>query len=98
VNWLVRRTYIALALPGVDETVDYLESECGRFLVNKAAVDGRLVYTAIRLGTAWRNNRGGWDGSEIIHVERELDPIDQSARAAAMARCKAACDARALGE
>jgi hypothetical protein len=75
---------------------DYLQTDDGRFVINKATVCGLICYTAVKLGKPWRAGRDGqskgWDGSEILHVERELDPTDEAARRDAIGRCKEACD------
>lgn len=84
-NWIMRDTYMLSDPPG--------------FAINKATVNGRICYMAVKLGTPWPRRAGdppeprGWDGSEILHVERNLDPWDEPARKAALGRCKDACAA-----
>lgn len=78
----------------------YLESDPSGFVINRATVCGRICYTAVKLGVPWKVRHGetaprGWDGSIILHVERDLDPDDDAARLAALDRCKAACEAAA---
>jgi hypothetical protein len=76
----------------------YLKSDPEGFVINRANTGGRICYMAVKLGTPWRGRPGdteprGWDGSTILHVERDLDPADDAGRLAALDRCKAACEA-----
>lgn len=77
----------------------YLASDPDGFVINRANTGGRICYMAIKLGTPWPRRAGdpdepkGWDGSTTLHVERDVDPDDDTARLAALDRCKAACEA-----
>lgn len=75
------------------------------FAINKALVRGRVCYMAIKLGTPWKPRPGdppepkGWDGSTIVHVERDVAPDnppkgtpEYDALSAAYQRCKEACE------
>lgn len=73
----------------------HLASDPAGFVINRAGIE-RIAYMAVRLGKPWAARPGetaprGWDGSEILHVERDIDAADEPARRAAMERCKAAC-------
>lgn len=79
--------------PTIDSPENYLLSNPPGFAINRGDVCGRITYMAVRLGTPWKGEPGrGWDGSQILHVERELDPTDEAARREAIGRCKEACD------
>lgn len=76
----------------------HLCSDPPGFTVAKALVGGRVCYTAFKRGKPWPLRAGeseprGYDGSTILHAERDLDPADEPALIAAMRRCKAACEA-----
>lgn len=76
------------------------------FAINKSLTGGRVTYTAVRLGKPWAPRRGeiereprAWDGSTILHVERDIAPDNPpkgspefEALVAAMNRCKEACE------
>lgn len=78
---------------GTDEY--FIVSDPPGFVINRANTGDRITYTAVKLGKPWGGKPGdpprGWTGSEILHVERDLDPDDSAARLAALDRCKAAC-------
>lgn len=69
-NWIMRDAYMLSDPPG--------------FAINKATVNGRIVYMAVK-------QTGDKAGGQILHVERNLDPWDEPARKAALVRCKDAC-------
>lgn len=75
-------------------------SDDNRFAINRAGMGETVAYTAVKLGKPWRMQPGetrpkGWDGSEAIHVERDVPKDDEAARRAAVKRCMAACEAAA---
>lgn len=77
----------------------YMLSDPAGFAINRSLTDGRVVYVAVKLGKPWaarRNDPPGmepraWDGSKILHVERDLDPDDNDSLLAGLRRCKDAC-------
>ena len=78
----------------------YMLSEPDGFAINKATNAGRVYYMAVKLGKPWKPRTGepvggvprAWDGSTIIHVERDLPEHDPDQLRAAMARCKSVCE------
>lgn len=79
----------------------YLVSEPEGFVINRSGGE-RVVYMAIRSGKPWAESKwrprvtpgipDAWDGSTILHVERDLDPTNKQQLADALERCKAACE------
>lgn len=75
-----------------------LFSDDMRFAINRAGMGETFAYTAVKLGKPWSMRQGeriprGWDGSESIHVERDIPKDDETARREAVKRCMAACEA-----
>lgn len=75
---------------------NYMLSSPPGFAINKSTERGRVTYCAVKLGTPWKPRANenltepkGWDGSRVIHVERDMAP-DQLA--AGLQRCKEACE------
>ena len=83
----------------------FLLSDPDGFAINRTMTDGRVYYMAVKLGKAWKPRKddppGGvpraWDGSTIVHVERDVDSGDEVALRAALARCKSKCEEVANG-
>ena len=66
----------------------YMRSEPPGFIINKTFRGPVICYSAVRAGSG--------EGPDILHVERNLDPVDDAGRLAALDRCKAACDEAAV--
>lgn len=62
----------------------HLASEPPGFFINKAFVRGRICYMAVRAQV-----KG--EPLDILHVERNIEPADETGRRLALDRCKAAC-------
>lgn len=80
----------------------YQVSDPPGFIINRANTSGCICYMAVKLGKPWAVRYGetepkGWDGSDILHVERNLEPWDEPGRRAALERCKAACEVANVG-
>ena len=61
------------------------------YAINRSG-HARHTFTAVALGTP----RGeGWEGSVILHVERDIDAKDEDARRRAFKRCAEACRSHA---